>query len=75
MTKTDQMKAHFKNDDMKKCLKIAKTFRMDFTKAEQKIISRAHEMFSNEKMFMSMGYDFTHELKTAKSIIKEKYNL
>ena len=75
MTKTDQMKEHFKNDDMKKCLSIAKTFKMNFTKAEQKIISRAYEMFSNEVFFKALGYDFAHELKTAKSIIKEKYNL
>ena len=75
MNKTDQMKEHFKNDEMKKCLKITKTFKMNFSKDEQKIISRAHEMFSNEVFFKALGYDFAHELKTAKSIIKEKYNI
>lgn len=75
MTKTEQMIRYFKDEDYKKSLRIAKTFKINFTKDEIKTILRAYEMFSNEKFYNSLGFVFEIELRNAKKIIKDKYKI
>jgi len=75
MTKTEQMKQFFIDGEFKKCLQIACKFKQGFTIDEIKTISRAYEMYSNERFFVSIGYNFIDELNKAKQIIKNKYKI
>lgn len=59
--------------DIKKSLRRFKNYKMEFTKAQQSIITRAYEMFENEKFYSSLGFNKEDQINQAISIIEERY--
>jgi len=75
-TKTQEAIKLFKDKEYQKSLKIFKTFKINFSKDEQKQIARAFEMISgNEKFYSQLGFKKQEELDKAIDIIKNKYKI
>lgn len=75
ITKTEKAVSLFKDGQVKEAMKIFKTFRMSFTKDEQKTIAIASECYtpSNRKFYEQLGKDVEAIQQQAFFIISAKY--
>jgi len=75
-TKTSQAIALFVSGNISEALKIFKTFRVGFTKEENRIITIAYEgQTGRESFYQCIGINISDMNEQAKEIIKTKYNL
>lgn len=75
-TKTSQAVSLFTSGKIVEALKIFKTFRIGFTKEEQRTLQIAHEsMTGKEDFYKSLQLDTATIKLQAIQIIKQKYNL
>jgi len=57
MTKTEIVKQHVANNEFKVALRIARTFRIDLTKEEQRALQVAYECFVYPESYRQIGRD------------------
>ena len=75
-TKTIQAVSQFKSGNLSASLKIFKTFKMGFTKEEQRTIQIASESLSGKSTFyQQLGINTKEIIAQSESIIRTKYNL
>lgn len=72
-TKKEQVTEYMKAGDLMNALKIAKSFKRDFEKEEQAIITRAYEMTVNPRFYEMLGYNKEEQLAKAEKLMTEKY--
>jgi hypothetical protein len=73
-TKTDKALSLFQCGDFKAALAIFSTFRMGFTKEEQRTLQIASESLAgNLSFYRQLGIDIDKEIEKSKSIITSKY--
>ena len=74
MTKTEKAVALWKEGEVKKALAIFVTFKIGFSKAEQRTLQIANECLAGHVGFYSqLGIDIKQELKKAREIINTRY--
>lgn len=75
-TKTDKAKELYIYGDRVGAMKIFKTFKVGFTKEEQRTIQIAHEsQTGSAKFYQDLGIDTDAIWTKAKEIIKNKYRI
>ena len=75
-TKTNKAISLLKCGDFKAALTIFSTFRMGFTKEEQRTLKIAYECLSgNAGFYQQIGIDTNSEIEKSKSIFLSKYML
>jgi hypothetical protein len=73
-TKTNKAISLLQCGDFKAALTIFSTFRMGFTKEEQRTLKIASESLSgNASFYQQLGIDTNKEIEKSKSIIASKY--
>ncbi len=73
-TKTSKAISLLRRGDFKASLAIFCTFRMGFTKEEQRTLKIASESLSgNSSFYRQLGIDIDKEIEKSKSIITSKY--
>jgi len=75
-TKTTQAVSQFISGNISASLKIFKTFKMGFTREEQRTIQIASESLAGKsKFYQQLGIDTAEMVAQSKEIIKSKYKL
>jgi hypothetical protein len=75
-TKTLKAVNHFRNGNIAEALKIFSTFRIGFSKEENRTLEIAYEsMTGNAGFYKSIGIDTERMKMKANEIIREKYNI
>lgn len=73
-TKTNKAISLLQCGDFKAALAIFSTFRMGFTKEEQRTLQIASESLAgNASFYQQLGIDTNKEIERSKSIISSKY--
>lgn len=73
-TKTSKAISQFRSGRLKEALAIFCTFRIGFTKEEQRTLKIASESLSgNSSFYRQLGIDTNKEIEKSKSIITSKY--
>ena len=72
-TKSDKLRALIKAEKWDDAFKLAKSFKLGFTKDEQADISRAHEMKSNPVFYKRLGFDEFVVKQKAIEALKKHY--
>lgn len=73
VSKTQQMLAHLKAGEKKEALRIAKTFRIGFTKEQMRIVSRGHEAMLRPSNYIQMKQDPEAFVKEAIDLLTSMY--
>lgn len=72
-TKTDVAIELLEKGEIRKALAILKTFKLDTTKQEKRILELAHEMKANMKFYSQLGMNYQSTCLEACEIINRKY--
>jgi len=72
-TKTEKVVQLMKKGKTLEAIKIAKDFKLGYTKKEKSVLTRAHEMTWNPSFYEALGYETKVELEKAKNILTKKY--
>ena len=73
-TKTSKAINLFKSGQLKDALAIFRTFRLGFTKNEQRTLQIAHEsMCGNSRFYSDIGINTNRTVEESKTIISKKY--
>lgn len=72
-TKTSQMVKYLEEGSYKKALRIAKGFRLGFSKKERVSVMRGYECLVRPKFYKMLGYNTEHEIDRAIYVLKDKY--
>lgn len=72
-SKTDVAIELLEKGEIRKALAILKTFKLDITKPEKRILELAHEMKANMKFYSQLGMDYQATCLQACEIINRKY--
>jgi len=73
VTKKEQLKDHIAKGNIKKALNIAKTFRREFNKVEQRHLQIANETINDKSrraFYKSLGIDWKNSLSISTIILK-----
>jgi len=73
-SKTQQMLQLLQAGEVKKALAIAKTFRMGFTREEQKVIQRGYECLVHPEFYIKLGRDCQECTAQALTLLQTKYH-
>ena len=75
-TKTSKALALLKDGETRKALAIFRTFRVGFTKDEQRTIQIASETLNGSgRFYQNLGIDSSLEVKKAIQILRKKYGV
>ena len=73
-TKTSKAINLFKSGQLKDALAIFRTFRLGFTKNEQRTLQIAYEiMYGNSRFYSDIGINTNRTVEESKTIISKKY--
>lgn len=72
-TKSDKLRALVKAEKWEEAFKLAKSFKLGFTKNEQADISRAHEIKTNVAFYKRLGFDEFVVKQKAIDVLKKHY--
>ena len=72
-TKTAEMLDHLNANQYKEALRIAKSFKIGFTKQEARIVQLGYECLVHPDFYKSLGKDCTTCAETAIKCLNEKY--
>ena len=73
ITKTFLVIQKLGEGDIKGAVAIAKDFKIGFTKEENSIITRAHEMQWSPGFYRALGFDPFEEMGKAGKLLNKKY--
>lgn len=71
--KSDMVRELVAAGDYKKALRIAKGFKIGFTKEEQSTMTRAHECMVHPGFYSQLGIDEANAIEAGIEIIKRAY--
>lgn len=71
--KSDMVRELIAAGDYKKALRIAKGFKIGFTKEEQSTMTRAHECMVHPGFYSQLGIDEANAIEAGIEIIKRAY--
>ena len=71
--KSDMVKQLVADGDFKKALGIAKGFKIGFTKAEQDLMTRAHECMVHPGFYSQLGFDEAQLIEDGIELVKRVY--
>jgi hypothetical protein len=72
MSKTDLVKTHLKNGNIKDALKIASTFRLSFSKEELSVIRRGYECITHSAFYQQI-LNIEEAIEKATTLITNRY--
>ena len=61
--KTDIVKEAVRQENWKKALQIAKDFRINVTREQREVMSRAYECMVHERFYLSLGEDIKSRIE------------
>lgn len=70
--KTEIAREAYLNGDKKEALRIAKTFRIGFTKVDRDSLVRAYECMVHPEFYQMLGKDIQDEIEKGVQVFEEK---
>lgn len=67
--KTDLVREAIRQGDWKKALQIAKDFRINVTKEQREVMSRAYECMVHENFYRQIGTDIAGAIAKGKDVV------
>lgn len=71
--KTDIVKEAVKSGDFKKALRIAKNFRINVTKEQRELMTRAYECIVHPEFYRQIGYDVMETINSGERTVTLLY--
>lgn len=71
--KSDMVRELVAEGNYKKALSIAKGFKLGFTKAEQDVMTRAHECMVHPGFYSQLGFDEAKIIEDGINLVKRVY--
>lgn len=71
--KTDIVKEAVKSGDFKKALRIAKNFRINVTKDQRELMTRAYECIVHPEFYRQIGYDVMETINSGERTVTLLY--
>ena len=71
--KTDMVREELRSGDYKKALKIAKGFRINVTKEQQEVMTRAYECIVHPEFYKQIGVDILASIEKGKETVMLLY--
>lgn len=70
----EQVREHVKQENYKKALQIAKSFRLGITEEQRSDMTRAYECMTNERFYRSLGVDIPATIQKGINVVIALYS-
>lgn len=74
MKKSEQVREYVKQENYKKALQIAKSFRLGITEEQRSDMTRAYECMTNERFYCSLGVDIPATIQKGINVVIALYS-
>ena len=74
MKKSEQVREYVKQENYKKALQIAKSFRLGITEEQRSDMTRAYECMTNERFYRSLGVDIPATIQKGVNVVIALYS-
>lgn len=74
MKKSEQVREYVKQENYKKALQIAKSFRLGITEEQRSDMTRAYECMTNERFYRSLGVDIHATIQKGINVVIALYS-
>lgn len=69
-TKVEMVKQYINNDEIRKALALAKTFKIGLTREERGILARGYECMTHRQFYVQLGMDPEKEIEKAIKVLE-----